>query len=454
MPFLCIAVVAIIGAKLYLDNTHAQTPAPGVTTPIHKTCAVSNILVNPCHPLLGAAVGGDPHAASTSKTTQMEYLEKLVGRPLDIYHDYHPIGNIPMNADEAHFAARANTYDYINWKPASTWAAASGNNASVNASIKQAADNIKANGHKVFLTVWHEPENDVSGFDSSAEQSACKASGTFKGFKGSAGTPAQYRAMWQNVRNIFNREGVSNVVWVINYQNYKPWQCLVPYMYPGNGLVDWVTFESYASGSDSFQAKINDMYSLLQKDSSATNNFESKPWGIGEFNDCNDDPATAAQKLQGLKSVIDANTFPRLHMYMVFDSANGPGGTANCLVDRTTAEQGAFKSLADDPVFTSTNNSGGNPGSSQLQVTLVSPSDNATVSKTAVVTGQTNSAAAFASLRIDNQYVTGVHNPSGTFTLRYNSTKLKNGNHQLLLRVWDSNGHYLDTKPVTIRVRN
>ena len=319
-----------------------------------SACTISPTLVDSCHPWIGAAVGGDPNAPATDNISQFNYLEKVVGRSLDIFHDYHPPGNDPLNSDETHFGSLPNGYDYINWKPAGTWAAADGGNATVNASIKKAADSIKSLGsHKVFLTVWHEPENDVSGFDNSAEAAACKSSPYFKALKGSAGTPDQYVAMWQNVRTIFNKEGVSNVVWVINYMNYKPWECLVPQLYPGNSLVDWVNFEAYADSGDDFQSKISDMYSLLEKDNTATDNFESKPWGIGEFGDCADSPAVAATRFQGLKTALDQNMFPRIKMYLAFDSADGPGGTSGCLVDRSAAELSAFKSLVNDSVFTS-----------------------------------------------------------------------------------------------------
>lgn len=452
LPLLCIALVAIIGAKLYLHKSHAQTP-PGTS----NSCEVTSNLMNSCHPWFGAAVGGDPKApggAKSSKTTQFDYLESLIGRHMDLYHDYHSPGTNPLNTDEIHFANRANTYDYVNWKPASTWAAAGGSNAAVNASIKQAADNIKAIApRKIFLTVWHEPENDISGFDNDSEQSVCHNSPSFKALKGTAGTPAQYRAMWQNVHNIFNAQGVTNVVWVMNYMGYKNWDCLIQPMWPGNNLVDWVTMDAYGAGSSpTWDSSVGRIYNVLQADSNATDDFNSKPWGSAEFNTCGGTDTAITNYFVSARQALDANTYPRLRMYMVFDSANGPGGTAPCLVDRDSAALSAFKNFANDPKFTATTSPGG--GSNSLQISIKSPSNGATISNTASVVGATNSDSIYASLRIDDHYVTGVHFPSNRFNLSFDTSKLSNGKHSLLLRVWDNHHHYLDTKAITINVRN
>lgn len=309
-----------------------------------SSCTVSATLVNSCRPWIGAAVGGDPRASSSDKWQQFLYLEKITGRQLDVFHDYHPPGSDPLNADEISAIKRSNTYAYINWKPASNWSSADGGNSTVNANIKKAADNIKTVApHKVFLTVWHEPQNDVSG------GTTCKLSG-----KGNAGTPAQYRAMWQNVRNIFNSEGVNNVVWVINYQGYPAYDCMIPELYPGNNLVDWVAFETYAAGSQTMADRLAHAYGVLTNDTDSTHNFTSKPWAVGEFGDCGDTASNSASNYQGYKAAFDQNKFPRIKMAMVFDSANGPGGTSGCLVDNSSAELSAWKALANDAVFKST----------------------------------------------------------------------------------------------------
>jgi hypothetical protein len=325
----------------------------------YAACTISDTLVNSCRPWLGAAAEGNPQTSS-DPISQFTYLESLVGHPLDIFHDYHPAGSLPLNSNEIYFAKRSNTYIYVNWKPASNWLDADGGNATINAQIDQAAASIKSVApNKIFLTIWHEPENDVSAFDNTTEQNACDSDPEFGALKGSAGTPAQYTAMWQNVENRFAADGVTNVVYVMNYMNYRPWQCLVTYLWPGNNLVNWVTFEAYStSDSDTWTSVVSRMYNLLTNESNSNINFLSKPWGIGEFNDCVDDQAHVYQYYQEAKSALDANIYPNLKLYMVFASTNGPDAGYGCLTNYAAngtydpVKQIYFNQFADDPIFT------------------------------------------------------------------------------------------------------
>ncbi|HLI70840.1 MAG TPA: hypothetical protein VKV19_13865 [Ktedonobacteraceae bacterium] len=351
--FVPLALVVVVIGGVVLTNWHlasnGQARAAG-------TCTPNAILVNPCRPWFGAAAHGNP-GAPNDPISQADYLETLVGQHLDIFRFYHSPGDLPLDKSsetgkaEIHFAQRANTYIDVNWKPASTWAAADGSNATVNAEIKQAANNIKAVGHTIFLTIWHEPENDVSAFDNSTEQAACQSDPNFKGLKGSAGTPDQYKAMWSNVQKIFQQVGVTNVVWAMDYMSYPPFYCLIPYLWPGNQLVNWVLYDTYGHNKE-FTDTAGAFYNVLLKDSSASVNLDSKPWGLGEFNDCNPKvPQNAITYFNQAEAAFKANTYPRLKMYLVYaDTGNnsGPG----CLTNYNDkgqpfpAKQTAFNQLA------------------------------------------------------------------------------------------------------------
>jgi len=192
-------------------------------------CTVSATLVNPCRPWVGSTSGGYPQVASDINS-QFNYAQKRLNNPnvlnnaslavtlnkkLDMAHVYHSQGtnmfsnsvkNVLNNSDFAQV--------FVNWKPMPAgyqWKDADGSNATVNNYIKTGAQSVKTLGNrKIFLTVWHEPENDVS-----VGNCASNASGA------SMGSPAEYVKMWQNVRNIFNQEGVSNVVWTMNYMGFS-----------------------------------------------------------------------------------------------------------------------------------------------------------------------------------------------------------------------------------------
>lgn len=200
---------------------------------------------------------------------------------------------------------------FVNWKPATRWKDAGGGNATVDKTIDRAAANIASLApRKIFLTLHHEPENDVS----SASGCATKAGA-------SAGTPAQYRQMWRHVRERFDRKGIANVVWVMDYMNYKPWDCLVPQVYPGDRYVDWVMFNAYGTGrTPNYAANVDRFYQLLTRLSTVDRNLLAKPWGIVEWGMHDSTRAQARAYYDQAAAALDANRFPKLKAYLIFDS--------------------------------------------------------------------------------------------------------------------------------------
>lgn len=350
-------VLVVIGGVV------ANSWLPAHSTHAAITCAPNTILVNPCRPWFGAAASGNP-GAPNDPISQANYLEQLVGQHLDIFRFYHnPSGSgstadLPLDVGsqtgraEVHFVQRANTFIQVNWKPASTWAAAGGSNASINAQIQQVAENVKAVApHKIFLAIWHEPENDVSAFDNSVQRTACQSDPNFKGLKGSAGTPDQYQAMWHNVEAIFKQKGVTNVVWAMNYMSYAPFYCLIPYLWPGNQAVDWVLYDTYGH-SKGYADTAGAFYHVLQQDSSPSVDLNAKPWGLGEFNDCDPTvPQDAITYFNDARASFQANTYPKLKMYLVYANTgnnSGPGCLTNFDANGQpdSAKQAAFNHLA------------------------------------------------------------------------------------------------------------
>lgn len=331
-PAVLAAAFAVILAGGAVAAFLVTRPHP-VTTPREpRNCAPSPMLVNPCRPWFGAAANGIP-GAPRSRVAQFDYVEKLVGRPLDIFRDYHswpgsPQGDLPLNSAEIQLARRPHTYIDVNWKPAPTWAQADGGDPAVNHEIDRAAASIKSIApHKIFLTIWWEPQHYVT---SDPGDPSCRLSGT-----GTAGTPAQYVAMWRNVENRFRHDGVTNVIWTMDYQAPATgkFDCLVPQLWPGNSLVDWVIYDAYSRNSQGTWANtVGRFYRLLAHDSSPRADFDAKPWGLGEFGTCsNADPAVAQSFYLQAKSALDANTYPKLKMYLAFDDASGPKAGPGCL---------------------------------------------------------------------------------------------------------------------------
>ncbi|HET6924295.1 MAG TPA: hypothetical protein VFH39_00500, partial [Candidatus Saccharimonadales bacterium] len=292
--YLMVALVFGTAGTLLLGGSHALTPtanieaeagtATGATAVsdssasggsairFHQTCTVSATLVNSCRPWLGAAANNYP--GITGLANRIADHESRIGRQLDIVHDYLNPGAV-LSSDDVTLATRANTILLVNWKPSLTWSTAGGSDSTVNTQIDNMANSIKALGStKVMLTIFHEPENDVStGGDPNC---------TSITYQGSAGTVTDYVNMWHNVRSRFDADGVTNVVWVMNYMGYPTWNCLVPDLWPGNSYVDWIMWDPYSQSSD-FSGMVNTFYSYLTTNSDSTHDYTSKPWGLAEW---------------------------------------------------------------------------------------------------------------------------------------------------------------------------
>ena len=361
--FTIAAVVSVVaaglgafGAYLLTGPQRAAAPPPSQAAslpPRPVNCTPNAILVNPCRPWFGAAANGNP-GAPDSKVAQFDYLEQLTGQHLDIFRDYHSppgsnrLGDLPLNGNEKKLASRPGTYIDVNWKPAATFAQADGGNAVVNRHIDHVAASIKSIApHKVFMTIWWEPQNDVT---------SDPGSGCYLNPGATGGTPAQYIAMWRNVESRFRAAGVTNVIWAMDYQAPPTgmYDCLVPRLWPGNNLVDWVIYDTYSrNGHATWDNTVGRFYHVLASDSSPSVNFDSKPWGLGEFGTCSN-PNTAAANdfyLQA-KSALEANTYPKLKMYLAYADTGGPKAGPGCLSNYNnygqpdTAKQANFNQFA------------------------------------------------------------------------------------------------------------
>jgi hypothetical protein len=305
-----------------------------------SNCSANALLVNPCRPWLGATVGTYPGVSGT-KALILGH-EQRIGRQLDVVHTYHPVGNLPLSADEKYFATRANTILLVNWKPASRWADAAGNNATINAAIDTVANSVKSIApKKLMFVIHHEPEDDVTPGTSSCP-----------GLKGGFGSPADYRGMWRNVRNRFDARGATNVVWVMVYMGYSGWHCLYKELWPGNDLVDWVMWDPYAPGKTTWNQMIEGFYNTMETESDAAHDFKSKPWGLSEYG--KGDGANQAQVYQFYadgRTALANNRFPRLKAYVIFDygGATRIAYDANGNYDPLEVER--YKALANDSHF-------------------------------------------------------------------------------------------------------
>ena len=302
-----VVAVVSIGGYATVHRSHAAT------------CSPLSDMMNPCRPFLGATVANYPDAPAGVKN-QISYHESQIGHQLDLIHDYRGAGTSSLTSDDIYFANRANTTLFIDWKPSTNWGSAGGGDANVNATIDSMASSIKTNVHKqMFLTINHEPENDVSG-----GATGCTT------YKGTSGTPAQFVAMWQNVYNRFKADGVTNIIWSTDYINYPTWDCMITQLWPGNSYVDWVWFNAY-QGSEglTWNGNVSHFYNLLTSKNDATHDYLSKPWGIVEWGTTGQTLTNEESYYDQAAAAVTANTFPKLKGYMIFDSNDYASDTGN-----------------------------------------------------------------------------------------------------------------------------
>ena len=321
------------GDHCQADNPNAQ-------------CRDRAYLINPCGPWIGASANNYP-GTGTSLVARITNMEQRTGRQMSLVHAYNSVGDNVLTDEELYFVNRPDTHLLLNWKPTGKWANAAGGNDAVNAGIDQMALSIKAVApKKIFLSVFHEPQNDVSANNPG---DTCQLAGG-----GGAGTPADYVNMWHNVRARFDALGVDNVVWIPIFQSYAPLNCLIPKLYPGDAYVNWVGFDMYDNGKG-WDADVSAIYNYLN-----SLGYSNKPYMITEWGIAGARPQSEAYKFyDDIKASIDANKYPNLKGYVVWDSKGakfyqvgygGPGpvsNPANYYPD--LVEQEHFNNLAHDP---------------------------------------------------------------------------------------------------------
>jgi hypothetical protein len=326
-------------------------------------CTVSDKLVNSCRPWLGAAVSYYPNIGGSNPydpTVQFPYFNKRLNDPnvlLDVnkqvnvvyktdFVHYYTSGAKTLSSFEKSIINSSDQYLQLNYKPNSVFREGDGRNATVNGYIDGLANSIKTVApKKVMLVIYHEPENDVTPGTTSCSTSD----------KGTSGSPAEYRAMWANVRARFDALGVNNVVWVMNYMGFSNYDCLVKELWPGNQYVDWIHWDPYDGGTVNYLSTMKRFYDWMETNSTSQYDFTSKIWGLGEFGYWNkDNNSTDANALifwQQAKQSIINNDMPRVKLYSVFDSsADSTPGDASLVgvkfTDSTTLEPSVEKQSA------------------------------------------------------------------------------------------------------------
>jgi hypothetical protein len=279
--------------------------------PASPECVLGERLVPSCGVLWGVAPAGHTGAPRAASLTE---FEATTGRRQDIYHAYHRGTSLFPTAEEVAIAADGRLL-FLNWKPRlGSWAQVAKGGKVVDRYLDRLAAHINATfPEPFFFTVHHEPENDV------------------RPRPGSGWEAADYAAMYRYVVERLRANGVDNLVTVVTYMAYVPWNTRpwFPDLYPGDDVVDWIAWDAYAYSVPGYGH--GDFAELMNRRSGqypqwpgfytwATGQFPGKPFMLGEWGVWHSgrNPDHMARFFQSVSR--QTPLFPRMKALVYFDT--------------------------------------------------------------------------------------------------------------------------------------
>jgi hypothetical protein len=273
--------------------------------------------------------------------------ETRVGRLVE-NQEFHQWTDVFPTAAEQALTDVGGRITLFNWKMGVGWAAvASGVQDAV---INACADRFIAWGKRCLLVPGHEPENDVPA----------------------SGTPANYRAAYRRVVELFRARGATNVIFVwkvmggqfnpLGTAAYAPGALGGPgdSVWPGDDVVDWVMYDPYngygctnttwRTFGEIADPSVIGNFSMY--DHSATN-WPGKPLGIAETG-TNEHDALQPTKAQWFTDMLTSlkNDLPRIRGMWYFHA--GPPQFCERYIHTSPEAQAAMAAAGADPYFNPT----------------------------------------------------------------------------------------------------
>ena len=297
------------GGALSFASTHGTDSTLWPTLSISydlssaPTCTVSALLVPSCGAWFGSTT--NQFGTESGPADSVARQEAELGRPLDIIHVYHSGSEDWPTSTELSLISDPTTARrlFVNWKPeaGSTWAdVAAGTNDNL---IDTVAARIEARlgNRPFFLTLHHEPEQEVQGDGSGFSQS-------------------DYAAMFRHVVERLRLDGVTNAVMVWNMMGFSGWgdQGYYDAMYPGDDVVDWIGYDPYSHDGAQLTTFADRQGRVFPGFYSwATLVHPGKPLMLGEFGADSADPALKASVFATFAA--QARELPAIKAYVFFD---------------------------------------------------------------------------------------------------------------------------------------
>lgn len=299
-------VLSLIGSLVA-----ASVAVPGYLSHSDTDCVVNALLVPRCGVLWGMST--DPMTESKVHSVQADLHQRV-----DMVYRFHDLNDSLMTADERasantgrllHFALDNRIYgstQLVTWQQTAS--------GKYDAYLRGQAAAIAAYRKPVFVTFEHEPD-----------QAARKA----------LGSPSDFIAAWRHVRQVYRAAGATNAVWVWVVMGYPTMLSYAASFWPGNGYVDWISWEAYntsgcMSGPPdparywSFGDDVLPFYNWLMANGSKSGIDVSKPMMISESASTiyPSQPALTARWYAGMPAVLASH--PKIKAVALWDR---PGAT-------------------------------------------------------------------------------------------------------------------------------
>ncbi|MCU1360781.1 MAG: hypothetical protein JWN99_2070 [Ilumatobacteraceae bacterium] len=331
----------VIALAIAVATVASGCSGGGSATPttMHGPCTVSSLLVPSCGAWLGAttpsADGSFDYAAGLAQ------YEGVAHNTPDILHFYQRGDDTFPTSDQIAMSQRPGKQRsllFYNWKPSPDLSWRQIADGAADQQIATTARRLAAYPHRLFLAIYHEPEND-------------------QGAAGSGMTAADYVAMYRRVVAQLRAGGAANVVFVMNYLGFGSYTSSVDSFYPGDDVVDWIAYDPYGFAAQT------DFGKLLNTPADnwagfydwATAKAPGKPIMLGEWGiDLRSQPDAPDIVREAPETL--ASSFPMVKALVYWNDSNEGGFEVRIDQpgDAGTAYGAAYAQMANDPYFNST----------------------------------------------------------------------------------------------------
>ncbi|MEU8001491.1 hypothetical protein AB0B66_10060 [Catellatospora sp. NPDC049111] len=320
------------------------SPSPSADPNQPVDCVIGQALVPTCGALWGVAPGAH---TSQNRIEALYAFERRTNRQQVVYHAYHRGTSLFPTAEELSLTKDPlhKRVLFLNWKPQGvSWAGIARGDGRTEAYLDRLAVHIRGSlQDQFFFTMNHEPENDVNPRP------------------GSGMTAQDYAAAYRHVVTGLRARGVTNLVSVMVYMAFVPWNVKTWFedLYPGDDVVDWVAWDTYAYSDPGYGygdfAEMMNRKSGSRKDwpgfyNWAATSFPDKPLMLGEWGvwHSRTNPQHQAKFFDSAR--LQLELFPRLKALVYFESPSAEEGRSS-MIDMTSTGLSSFQQFSRHPAF-------------------------------------------------------------------------------------------------------